>query len=105
MRLYAGMVYRREPLVKNVVGFVDGLSIAIMEDEDEDEDSQATSYNGFYGDTRCNNVFAPTGKIFYAIINNPGSWHDTQVAFPLVMVVLAKIGRYDYALIRDLYAQ
>ena len=101
MRLYAGMVYRREPLVKNVVGFVDGLSIAIM----EDEDSQATSYNGFYGDTRCNNVFAPTGKIFYAIINNPGSWHDTQVAFPLVMVVLAKIGRYDCALIRDLNAQ
>ena len=92
MRFFATLVNNREPSVDNVVGFVDGLSIAIM--CDEDEESQATSYNGLYGDTRCSNVFAisPIGKIFYAVINNPGSWHDTQVAFPLVMMVLAFIG-------------
>ena len=50
----------------------------------------------FMAITRCSNVFAfySTGKIFYAVINNPGSWHDTQVAFPLVMMVLAFIGIY-----------
>ena len=35
-----------------------------------------------YKDTICNNVFAfsPTGKIFYAALNYPGSWHDSQVS-------------------------
>ena len=46
MRFFATLVNNREPSVDNVVGFVDGLSIAIM----CDEESQATSYNGFYGD-------------------------------------------------------
>ena len=53
-------------------------------------------YNGFYGDTRINNVFAfaPTGKIIYAFINYPGSSHDSQVSMDLCIKVIEKIGNY-----------
>jgi hypothetical protein len=43
-----------------------------------------------------NNVFcfAPTGKIIYACINFPGSWHDSQVASNFIRQVVNNIGDY-----------
>ena len=37
-----------------------------------------------------NNVFcfAPTGKIIFACINFPGSWHDSQVSLSLISKVV-----------------
>eukprot|EP01034_Spumella_vulgaris_P045070 gene45070-56104_t len=46
----------------------------------------------------CNNVlaFAPTGKIIYASINYPGSWHDSTVCRKLMRKVVEEIGFYAF---------
>jgi len=83
----ADLVNRREPKVADVIGFTDGVSLPIQ--CASDPISQATNYNGYHHDTMCNNVFcfAPTGKIIFACINFPGSWHDSQVSLSLIAVV------------------
>ena len=65
MEYFASMVQSREPLIRNVIGFVDGLSLAC-----QCSDShllQNAAYNGYSHDTSCNNVFAfsPEGKVMY----------------------------------------
>ena len=80
LQQYAAMVERREPAVKNVAIFIDGLMACIQCSDDPHE--QAMNYNGHIKDTTCNNVlaFAPTGKVVHAAINYPGSWHDATVS-------------------------
>ena len=43
-----------------------------------------------------NNVFCftPTGKIIFACINFPGSWHDSQVSLSLISKVVENIGDF-----------
>jgi len=84
MEMYASMVQNREPLVTNVIGFIDGLSIPVQCCDEEAE--QNAYYNGYHCDTMINNVFLfyPTGKIGSANINFPGSWHDSTVAQSLI---------------------
>jgi hypothetical protein len=91
---YADLVRIREPRVVDVIAFVDGVSLPIK--CAADPVSQATNYNGYHHDTMCNNVFcfAPTGKIIYACINYPGSWHDSQVSQQLSARVVNNIGNY-----------
>jgi hypothetical protein len=71
----AALITRREPRVKDVIGFTDGVSLPIK--CASDPISQATNFNGYHSDTMCNNVlwFTPSGiyKIIYACINYPGS--------------------------------
>ena len=80
LQQYAAMVERREPAVKNVAIFIDGLMASVQCSDDPKQ--QAMNYNGHIKDTTCNNVlaFAPTGKVVYAAINFPGSWHDATVS-------------------------
>jgi hypothetical protein len=94
MKVMAWRVQTREPSINNVIGFVDGLSIPVQ--CSESEEAQAADYNGYGHDTRCNNVFAFSsfGKIIYAVLNAPGSWHDSQVAIPLCTKVIQSIGSY-----------
>jgi hypothetical protein len=91
---YALMVQQREPEVDDVIGFADGLSIAVQ--CSSDELSQSADYNGYHHDTHCNNVFlfVPTGKIAFACFNFPGSWHDTLVSAELINKVVESIGPY-----------
>jgi hypothetical protein len=88
------MVRNREPEAIDVIGFTDGLTI-LCECSD-DPDVQNAYFNGYYHDTCCNNVFcfSPEGKIIYASINCPGSWHDSQVAANLIQKVINEIGQY-----------
>ena len=90
------MINRREPSIRNVIGFIDGVAIPV--ECGSDAASQAINYNGYRHDTVVNNVFAfcPNGKIVYACINNPGSWHDSQVCRPLVDKVIKSIGEYAF---------
>jgi hypothetical protein len=90
----ADLVNRREPKVADVIGFTDGVSLPIQ--CASDPISQATNYNGYHHDTMCNNVFcfAPTGKIIFACINFPGSWHDSQVSLSLIAKVVENIGAF-----------
>ena len=97
-RSLARLVQRREPRVRDVIGFTDGVSIPVQCASDINR--QTTDYNGYHHDTMCNNVFcfAPTGKIIYSCINFPGSFHDSQVAVGLINVVLEHIGPYKICL-------
>ena len=91
---FARMVESREPMVKNVIGFVDGVSVPVQ--CSDNEILQNAAYCGYSHDTMCNNVFAfsPEGKIIYAAINFPGSWHDSAVALQFIRLVISKIGMY-----------
>ena len=62
-RSLARLVQRREPGVRDVISFTDGVSIPVQCASDINR--QTTDYNGYHHDTMCNNVFcfAPTGKI------------------------------------------
>jgi len=86
--------HRREPSVLDVIGFSDGLSLPIQ--CASDPISQATNYYGYHHDTMINNVFcfAPTGKLIFACINFPGSWHDSQVSLSLISKVVRDIGDF-----------
>ncbi|EFP76492.1 uncharacterized protein PGTG_02933 [Puccinia graminis f. sp. tritici CRL 75-36-700-3] len=64
---YAETIKKRFPLLKNCFGFLDGLNLPICVAEDDD----------------CIIAFDPDGKIMYAILNAPGSWHDSAIAVPL----------------------
>jgi hypothetical protein len=46
----------------------------------------------------ANNVlaFAPTGKVIYACLNFPGSYHDSTVAADLIDITIRKIGIYAF---------
>lgn len=91
MAHWAEMISIREPDVNNVIGFVDGVALAVQCSEDEEE--QSKDYNGYRHDTVCNNVlaFGPDGKIFFAAINYPGSWHDSTVSAGLARWAIEKM--------------
>jgi hypothetical protein len=76
MREYAAMVQTREPLVDNIIGFMDGVSFPA--ECTDDCIAQNAMYCGYDCDMMVNNVFAygPDGKVFFAAINFPGSWAD-----------------------------
>lgn len=76
MREYAAMVQLREPLVDDIIGFMDGVSFPA--ECTDDRFIQNAMYCGYDCDTMVNNVFAygPDGKVFFAAINFPGSWAD-----------------------------
>ncbi len=76
MREYAPMVQTREPLVDNIIGFMDGVSFPAK--CTDDCIAQKAIYCGYDCDTMVNNVFAygPDGKVFFAAINFPSSWAD-----------------------------
>lgn len=76
LRHSADIVRHREPRVINCIGFVDGVTIPVQFGSSPEE--QGTNYNGYHHDKNVNNVFAfaPTGKIMWAAINAPRSWHS-----------------------------
>jgi hypothetical protein len=86
MREYAAMVQLREPLVDDIIGFMDGVSFP----------AECTMYCGYDCDTMVNNVFAygPDGKVFFAAINFPGSWADGSLTarflHPITKYVLTR---------------
>ena len=94
MKHYAHLVSLRDPAVKDVIGFVDGLKIPVQ--CCDDPDVQNSYYDGYNHDTMVNNVllFSPLGKIVYAGINFFRSWHDSQVCSFLIQNVLRDIGPY-----------
>lgn len=93
---YAHMIQAREPLIHNCIGFIDGLAVPIECSDDVDE--QDTFYNGYHHDTTCNSVFAfaPTGKIIFAAINHPGSWHDATVCKDLIQWAINNLGDHVF---------
>ena len=86
---YAAMITRRQGEVHDVIGFLDGVQLPAQ--CSEQKEAQSVNYNGYKHDTFSNTVylFAPTGKIIYAALNYPGSWHDSSVSRKLNNAVIA----------------
>jgi hypothetical protein len=79
MREYANMVRMREPMVDDIIGFIDGVSFSVECTNNCVE--QNAMYCGNDCNTMVNNVFAygPDGKVFFAAIKFPGSWADGRL--------------------------
>ncbi|KAJ2984661.1 hypothetical protein HDV02_000956, partial [Globomyces sp. JEL0801] len=80
MKEYSLLIAKREPLLTNTLGFVDGLNLPVH--ESSDFETQNAYHTGWLSGCLVSNVFvfSPTGCIIYAAINKTGSWHDSQVA-------------------------
>jgi hypothetical protein len=76
MRDFANMVQRIEPMVDDIIGYLDGV-LSLVQCTDE-RIRQNTMYCKYDCDTMVNNVLAysPEGKVFFAAVNFPGSWAD-----------------------------
>ena len=76
MREFADMVQEREPLVDNILGFMDGVFFLTQCASARLE--QNVFYCGYDCDTMVNNIFAysPDGNVFFAVVNSPKSWAD-----------------------------
>jgi hypothetical protein len=72
MRKYADMIQAREPLINNVIGFMDSVSFPMECNNKHDE--QKVYYCGYGCNTIINNVFAygPNGKGIFC--SNQLSW-------------------------------
>jgi hypothetical protein len=94
MRRFSGMVQSREPLVDDLIGFMDGVSIPAECTDERFE--QNAFYCGYDCDTMVNNVFAygPDGKVFFAAVNFPGSWADGMLTARFLHALKNKIGEY-----------
>lgn len=75
-----GLSSLRENMLKNVIGFMDGLKMDIQ--EPMDSGIQNRMYNGYTCTTQCTNllVFAPDGCIIYTKMNCEGSVADSEMA-------------------------
>lgn len=76
----AELVSGREPALKGVWGFIDGLNLRIYNPPGMLE--QNACYNGWLGATFCSSLFIwqANGLIAYYCGNCPGSWHDGAIA-------------------------
>jgi hypothetical protein len=94
MREFANMVRMREPMVDDIIGFMDGVSF--LAECTDDCVEQNTMYCGYDCDTMVNNVFAygPDGKVLFAAINFPGSWADGSLTARFTRHMKSKIGNY-----------
>jgi hypothetical protein len=82
MREYATMVQVREPLVDDIIGFMDGVSFPA--ECIDDHITQNTMNCGFDCDAMVNNVFTydPDRKALFAAIN---CWSNAPMAFVLII--------------------
>ena len=94
MRDFASMVQRREPMVDDIIGFMDGVSFPVQ--CTDERLAQNAMYCGYDCDTMVNNVFAygPDGKVFFAAVNFPGSWADGSLTARFLPYMKRKLGEY-----------
>jgi hypothetical protein len=93
MRKYIDMVRMREPILDNIIGFMDGVSFSAECTNDRVE--QNAMYCGYNCNTMVNNVFeyGPDGKVFFAAINFPGSLADESLTAHFMRHMKSKIRR------------
>jgi hypothetical protein len=94
MREFASMVKVREPMVDDIIGFMDSVSFPAKCTNECVE--QTATYCGYECNTMVNNVFAygPDGKVFFAAINFLGSWADRSLTARFMHQMKSKIGNY-----------
>jgi hypothetical protein len=94
MREFADMVQAREPLVNDIIGFMDCVSF--LTECTSERVQQNVFYCGYDCDTMVNKVFAYglDGKVFFAAVNFPGSWADGSLTAQFLHQMKKKIGDY-----------
>ena len=94
MKRFAEQIQLREPSIDDVIGFMDGLSLAT--ECTSEQMTQNAMYCGYDCDTMVNNIFiyGPDGKIFFCAINFPGSWADGAVTRTFLPSIKRMIGSY-----------
>ncbi|KAG6848622.1 hypothetical protein H0H93_015417 [Arthromyces matolae] len=87
----SNLITARHSLLEGAFGSIDGLSLAV--EESDDPEIENATYNGWKSDHRINNVlvFSPKGDIMMAVLNCPGSWHDSHVARPIFKKLLTDV--------------
>ncbi|KZV63120.1 hypothetical protein PENSPDRAFT_617033 [Peniophora sp. CONT] len=80
---YSILIEQKYSLLGGGIGFCDGLKIRVTVSDDPDIEN--ATYNGWLHAhfESCVFVFSPRGIIIGAVINVPGSWHDSNVARPI----------------------
>ncbi len=94
MQWFVKMISLREPMILNVIKFVDSLRLAT---EMTDKRIQQNAYYcGYDCDTMVNNllVFGPDGRVFFCAINYPESWSDGTLTTCFFSHIKEKIGDY-----------
>jgi hypothetical protein len=88
------MVQVREPLVDDIIGFMDGVSFPA--ECTDNCIAQNAMYCGYDCDTMVNNVFAygPDGKVFFAAINFPDSWADRSLTLRFLHQMKRRMASY-----------
>jgi hypothetical protein len=96
MRDFANMVKWREPMVNDIIGFLD--TVLFLVQCTDKQITQNVMYCGYNSDTMVNNVFAfgPDGKVFFAAVNIPGSWADGSLTARFLPYIKRKIGAYKF---------
>jgi hypothetical protein len=79
MESFAHQINECEPIVNDVISFMDGLTL--QSEFTSKPIEQNSMYSGYYSNTMVNNIFAygPDGKVFLCAINFPGSWYDGSI--------------------------
>jgi hypothetical protein len=98
----AAVIALYEPMVKNVIGFLDGCNLKLVDLEDKMR--QNGYYNGWEETVWVSNlfVFLPSGVICFAALNYPGSWHDAKVRIfcvpppPCAVAILTHAEKFVY---------
>jgi hypothetical protein len=94
MEQFAAMINACKPLIDDVIGFMDGVSLPTKCTSEETK--QNAMYDGYTCDTTVNNILAygPDGKVFLSALNFPGSWTEGKLSVHFIEFIKQKIGRY-----------
>ncbi len=94
MMEFAAMIQQREPMVDDIIGFMDRVSFPVQ--CMDERMSQNAEYCVHDCNTMVNNVFAygPDGKVFFAAVNFPGSWADGSLTTHFLHCMKRKIGAF-----------
>jgi hypothetical protein len=83
MQMFVEMIRLREPMISNVIGFMDGLGLATEMNDKRIQPN--TYYCGYDCNTMINNVlvFGPDGKVFFVplIIRGAGWMEPSLLVF------------------------
>jgi hypothetical protein len=91
MRKFADMVQAREPLVNDIIGFMDGVSFR------KECTSERMQQNAFYCGYDCDTIefaYGLYGKDFFAMVNFPGSWADGSLTEQFLHQMKRRFGDY-----------
>lgn len=82
-QLYSDLISSKHPLLVGAFGFVDGLNLPVQTAANPTVEN--FTYNGWTCEHYISNIFAfaPNGRIIFAVLNAPGSYHDAKIAQPL----------------------